>query len=143
MKPSNEKTSPLQQMEKHQVESSGAPEPLKQRFGHQSSLPNILYPLSFSGPLTPVWVSPKLFFAHPWVLYSIGLVGVMLASACLPLFFYVIGRWINGITNLDLSLAAREQVGLDSAIRMIGPLVGAFVGSFTWFFCCQSICRRV
>jgi hypothetical protein len=109
----------------------------RKQYGHQSSLPDILYPLSFAGPLTPLWVSPRCFFSHPWTLYSIGFVGVMVASACLPVFEYIIGLWLNGITNLQKTSAQREQVGTDSAIWMLGPLLAAFFGSFTWFTCCE------
>ncbi|KAH8085235.1 P-loop containing nucleoside triphosphate hydrolase protein, partial [Filobasidium floriforme] len=102
---------------------------------HQSSLPDILYPLSFVGPLPPPWISPRLFFSHPWILYTIGLIAVMIASACFPMFTFVIGRWMNGITDMSKSPQEREQVGTDAAIWMLGPLFAAFFGSFVWFLC--------
>lgn len=109
------------------------------QFGHQSSLPDILYPLSFVGPLPPPWVSPRLFFSHPWILYTIGLIAVMIASACFPMFTFVIGRWMNGITDMSKSSQEREQVGTDAAIWMLGPLFAAFFGSFVWFLCCEFL----
>jgi hypothetical protein len=108
------------------------------KYGHQSALPDFLYPLSFAGPLPPIWSSPKLFFSHPWVLYTIGAVGVMIASLGWPLFLFVVGRWMNGITDLSKTTQEREDTGSDAAIWMLGPLLGAFFGSYLWFQCCKS-----
>jgi hypothetical protein len=111
----------------------------KQVFGHQSTLPDILYPLSFAGPLTPLWVSPSQFFSHPWVLYSIGFIGVMSSAACLPVFEYIIGLWLNGITDLSKTAEQRKQVGTNSAYYMLAPMLAVLFGSYTWFACCQSM----
>jgi hypothetical protein len=122
------------------ITTAAAKRPTAQKqFGHQSTLPDILYPLSFAGPLTPLWVSPRLFFSHPWVLYSVGFLGVMVAGACFPLFTFIIGRWMNGITDLSKTPEEREHVGTDAAILMLGLLLAAFLGSFIWFICCASI----
>jgi hypothetical protein len=120
-------------------ESSGQ---TKQVFGHQSTLPDILYPLSFVGPLTPLWVSPSQFFSHPLVLYSIGFVGVMVSAACLPVFEYIIGLWLNGITNLSKTAEQRKQVGTDSAYYMLAPMLAVLFGSYTRFACCQSMLHQ-
>jgi hypothetical protein len=114
----------------------------KQVFGHQSSLPDILYPLSFAGPLTPLWVSPSQFFTHPWVLYSIGFIGVMVSAACLPVFEYIIGLWLNGITNLSKTAEQRKQVGTNSAYYMLAPMLAVLFGSYTRFACCQSMLHQ-
>jgi hypothetical protein len=111
----------------------------KQVFGHQSTLPDILYPLSFAVPLTPLWVSPSQFFSHPWVLYSIGFIGVMSSAACLPVFEYIIGLWLNGITDLSKTAEQRKQVGTNSAYYMLAPMLAVLFGSYTWFACCQSM----
>lgn len=109
----------------------------KKKYGHQSALPDFLYPLSFAGPLPPFWISPKRFFSHPWVLYSVGVIGVTIASLGWPLLHFVIGHWMNGITNLSKTTQEREDAGSDAAIWMLGPLLGAFFGNYLWFQCCK------
>jgi hypothetical protein len=111
----------------------------KPRFGHQSRLPLFLYPLSFAPPLRPPWVSVHDFFTHPWILYSIGVLGILPSSVSLPVSQYLQGfYWIPGVMDLGISKDAKIHVGVMTATYQAAIVVTAFIGYFVWLFCCKS-----
>jgi len=102
--------------------------------GHRSNLPLLLYPLSFAPPLKAPWLSPREFLLHPWVLYGVGLMAIMISSATLPVAQLVQGKyWLPGIN--DGSVKDRTEVGVNTALYLLSISLVMLFSYFTWFYC--------
>ena len=105
-------------------------------FGHRSNLPLLLYPLSFAPPLRAPWLSPREFLSHPWVLYGVGLMAIMISSATLPVAQLVQGKyWLPGINDFSTTVEARTQVGVNTALYLLAVSLVMLFSYFTWFYC--------
>ena len=60
---------------------------------HRSSLPTLLYLFSFAELLPSALRSPRAFFAHPHVLYAIGMLNAVYAGACTASIDILYGYW--------------------------------------------------
>jgi len=104
---------------------------------HRSSLPNVLYILSFSPPVPNLMRHPQAFFGNPIVLYCIGTVFALVAGVGLPAFDIVTGWWTNGVQSDAIPPASIIRRGSDAGWIM--TLVGVvYLISFTIFLtCCE------
>ncbi|WWD19426.1 hypothetical protein CI109_103886 [Kwoniella shandongensis] len=91
---------------------------------HRSTLPNVLYILSFAPPVPSIFRDPKGFFGHPYMYYGVGTIGALISGVSLPAFDMMFGYWTGGVNSTD-----------DSIVRARGDECGwlmLMIGLVTW-----------
>lgn len=116
---------------------------------HRSRLPLSLYLLSFAPPIRgerkdgvrkTTW---REFFAHPYVLYTLGTLAALPAGLAFPALDLLYGYWTTGVTALD---ASQDHItGRGDQVGWIMTVVGFLILFLTWAFlaCCKYILHLI
>jgi hypothetical protein len=109
---------------------------------HRSRLPLSLYLLSFAPSIRgkrkdgtpPTW---REFFAHPYVLYTLGTLAALPAGLAFPALDLSYGYWTTGVTAADAS--QDDITGRGDQVGWIMTIVGFTILFLTWAFlaCCE------
>ena len=111
---------------------------------HRSSLPLPLYLLSFAPPFCAednigTGKSPcSEFFAHPYVLYTLGALAAIPAGLAFPAQDLLYGYWTTGVTATDAT--PNEITARGSQAGWIMAVAGFAILFLAWVFlaCCTS-----
>jgi ATP-binding cassette subfamily B (MDR/TAP) protein 1 len=102
---------------------------------HTSSLPDVLYLLSFAPPCPSPFRSPLDFIRHPIVMICIGIPCAIISGVCMPAFDIVLGHWTNQLRGEGVTAQSIEEAGNFAGWLM--TVVGvAFVITFATFMAC-------
>jgi len=111
---------------------------------HRSSLPTLLYLFSFAEPLPSAFRSPRAFFAHPYVLYAIGMLNAVYAGACTASIDILYGYWSQNTDHSQPPVVIRtfaNKLGWITTVLGVTVLCTCCVFNFCFTVASRKLCE--